>query len=100
MESIESMECKNIIIYPHISFNLSDSEISIQYYFAKILDNLGVNINICNVHDNNSNNLLYNKFIDISRINELNLNETIVIYTEGTIGNPLKAKYVVRWILG
>ena len=91
---------KNIIIYPHNSFNLSDSEISIQYYLAKILNNLGINVQICNVYDSNSKNTIYNKFISIDDMNNINFEDTIIIYSECIIGNPLKAKYVVRWVLG
>jgi hypothetical protein len=91
---------KNIIIYPHNSFNLLDAEISIQYYLAKILNNLGVDVKIYNIYDNNSQNLLYNRFITLEEIEEIDVNNRMVIYTEGIIGNPLKAKYVVRWILG
>jgi hypothetical protein len=91
---------KNIIIYPHNSFDLSDSEIYIQYYLANVLDILGLNVKICNVYDKNKENILYNKFQAHDELNQIDFENTIVIYSEGVIGNPLKAIYVIRWVLG
>ncbi len=54
---------KNIIIYPHFPLNLNDGGTTVQYYLASILNNLGINVKICNVYDNNSSNILYNNFI-------------------------------------
>jgi len=91
---------KNIIIYAHRTFFLSDGGIVVQYYLASILDSMGINVKICNVHDNNAKNDLFNKFITVDEIsNSVDFENTIVIYCEGVIGNPLKAKYVVRWML-
>jgi hypothetical protein len=91
---------KNIIIYAHRTFFLSDGGIVVQYYLASILDSMGINVKICNIHDNNANNELFNKFITVDEIsNSVDFENTIVIYCEGVIGNPLKAKYVVRWML-
>jgi hypothetical protein len=91
---------KNIIIYAHRTFFLSDGGIVVQYYLASILDSMGINVKICNVYDNNAENELFNKFITIDEINNnVDFENTIVIYCEGVVGNPLKAKYVVRWML-
>jgi hypothetical protein len=93
-------ENKNIIIYAHRTFFLSDGGIVVQYYLASVLDSMGINVKICNVHDNNAKNDLFNKFITIDEISKsVDFENTIVIYCEGVFGNPLKAKYVVRWML-
>ncbi len=90
---------KNIIIYPHFPLNLNDGGTTVQYYLASILNNLGINVKICNVYDNNSSNILYNNFITTTEIANMDMENIIVIYCEGIIGNPLNAKYVVRWML-
>lgn len=87
---------KNIVIYPHLPFNLSDGGITVQYYLAQILKEMGENVVIYNNYGMNKNNI-FDDYID--RITEDELNNTIVIYCEGIRGNPLKAKYVVRWML-
>ena len=88
---------KNIIIYPHLKFSLNDGGMVLQYYLAQILDSLGINVKIYNVHDNNAKNIIFNKFV--YDINTIDFNNTIVIYCEGILNNPLHAKYVVRWML-
>jgi len=90
-------DTKNIIIYPHLKFSLNDGGMVVQYYLAQVLDSLGINVKIYNVHDNNAKNIIFNKFVN--DINTIDFNNTIVIYCEGTLYNPLRAKYVVRWML-
>lgn len=91
---------KNIIIYPHGKFNLSDGGVTVQYYFAKILsERYKQSVFIINKYDNNTINPIFNEFLNIDTLSD-NLNETtIVIYCEGIKGNPLNAKYVIRWML-
>jgi hypothetical protein len=83
-----------ILIYIHDEFKTSDGGIIVQYYLAKSLDNIGYKVRILNskknVHNPIFNNFYYDGF-DLSR--------TLVIYCEGIIGNPLGAKYSMRWIL-
>jgi hypothetical protein len=92
MESVQ----RNIVIYPHLRYNNNDGGTTVHYYLADILDSFGRNVKICNVHDNNTINNIFNKFINI---NEIDVNNDIIIYCEGINGNPLNARYVVRWML-
>lgn len=85
-----------IIIYPHMAFDLSNGGMTVQYYLASILDSKGLDVKMCNVHDNNTHNSIFNKFITVN--DALNTN-SIVIYCEGVIGNPLQSNYVIRWML-
>jgi len=94
-----SIPYKKIIIYPHDKFDINNDEVNIQYYLASILHGLGVDIKIFNPHDNNNENTIFNCFISKNKLNSIDFENTIIIYTEGVIGNPLNALYVVRWIL-
>jgi len=86
---------KNIIIYPHLPFNLSDGGTTVLYYLASLLDKLGIKVRIHRRNGVNNLNPIYVNYYD----NDFDLNNTVVIYCEGTIGNPLNAPYTVRWIL-
>ena len=91
---------KNIIIYPHGKFNLSDGGVTVQYYFAKILSvHYRQSVYIINKYDNNSLNPFFNEFLNIDALSDNLIENTIVIYCEGIKGNPLNAKYVIRWML-
>ena len=91
---------KKIIIYAHTPCSEVDGGNVVQYYFAHILDTMfNQPVFICNKHDNNAKNNIFNKFIDINTIPEKEQENTVVIYCEGIVGNPLKAKYVIRWML-
>jgi hypothetical protein len=83
----------NIIIYPHLPFNMSDGGVTVQYYLAQILDKLGVRVRI--VDNNLEKNSLYNNIFN----NDIEIDESIVVYCEGIMWNPLNAKCVVRWML-
>ena len=85
---------KNIIICPHIKYTEGDGGINVMYYLAKKLDAIGKNVRIYpsfgaiqNPH--------FNKFYN----NDFDIADCIVIYCEGTIGNPLCARNSVRWML-
>jgi hypothetical protein len=77
---------KNIIIYPHLKFSLNDGGMVVQYYLAQVLDSLGINVKIYNVHDNNAKNIIFNKFV--YDINSIDFNNTIVIYRKEVVVPP------------
>ncbi len=87
---------KNILIYPHNPFNLADGGTTVQYYLAQILKELGENVKMYNSRGKTVNDI-FNDYIDSISVEELE--NTVVIYCEGIQGNPLNAKYVVRWML-
>lgn len=88
---------KKIVIFLHNPFSYNNGGTVVQYYLAQLLEDAGRDVKICNIHDNNAQTNLFNKFIDKNDITDLD--NTIVIYCEGVEGNPLNAKYVIRWML-
>ena len=84
---------KTILIYPHMKYVENDGGVNVQYYLASVLKPRNINVKIFN-HDINSTNEIFSDFT-----NTFDNENTIVIYCEGVFGNPLNAKYVVRWML-
>jgi hypothetical protein len=91
---INKYQQKNIIIYPHLPFNLKDGGTTVQYYLASLLDKLGIKVRMYTSSFINKNNIFNNFYND-----DFDINNTIVIYCEGINGNPLNAPYIVRWML-
>jgi hypothetical protein len=85
---------KDIIIQPHLEFNLSDGGTTVQYYLAQLLDKFGFRVRIYNNFEYIKNKLFNNYFN-----NDINIKDSIVIYSEAIIGNPLNGKNVIRWVL-
>jgi hypothetical protein len=83
---------KKIVIYPHLPYSPSDGGINVQYYLASLLKSHNIDIKMFNNCD--SYNQIFSDFT-----NNIDIENTIVIYCEGIVGNPLNAKYVVRWML-
>ena len=85
---------KDILIYPRYEYSDNCGGIVVQYYLAKILDQIGIRVRI-KLNNNYVENNIYNNYDN----DDFYLNNTIVIYGETIEGNPLNASYVVRWIL-
>lgn len=83
-----------ILIYVHDEFKLNDGGVVVQYYLGYILDHCGIKTRIYSCKKNNHNSIFNNHYSG-----DFNLDKTVVIYCEGIVGNPLNAKYVVRWLL-
>jgi hypothetical protein len=83
----------NILIYTINDFCFKCGGLVVQYELASVLASLGVNVRIR--APNKIQNSIFNNYYN----NDFDLQKTIVIYGETIKGNPINAKYVVRWIL-
>jgi len=71
--------------------------IMVLYNLAKDLIELGNNVKIYVEDKRYINNIFCNNFLN--DINDIDINNYIAIYPEGTRYNPLSTKKVIRWIL-
>ena len=85
---------KNIIIYPHLPYSEEDGGINVMYNLGRLLELENQNVRIYNSFGNIKNKI-FNKYFD----NDFEIDNSIVIYCEGTVGNPLNSKYVIRYLL-
>ena len=88
---------KNILIYTHMpQFCFEDGGTVVQYLLAKTLEECGQNVRIYSGSGIKIKNHIFDKFYN----NDFPIDDnSVVIYCEGTIGNPLNAKNIVRWML-
>ena len=88
---------KNIIIYTHMpKFDFKDGGTVVQFLLAKTLEEMGQNVRIYPGGKIVMANSIFSKFYN----NEFPIDRNcVVIYCEGTVGNPLNAPLVVRWML-
>lgn len=84
----------NILIYPHEAYQEDDGGLNVMYNFAKILDEMGKTARIYPTYGY-IQNTVYNKYF----VDDFEIKNSLVIYCEGTHGNPLNAPHVVRWML-
>ena len=85
-----------VLIYTY-SFQYSSGGITTLYKLCKTLKEQGINAKLWCFEEERNNDICidyYNKNIPID------IDNTIVIYPEVIMNNPIRAKYVIRWILG
>ena len=85
-----------ILIYPHAPYSTTDGGITVLYYLASLLKKKNINVKI---YKKDINKYAIENSIFTEYTSTFDVDNTIVIYCEGTFGNPLNAKYIIRYIL-
>jgi hypothetical protein len=86
---------KKIVIFMQNDFEFRCGGLVVQYELAKHLNSFMNNAKI--ISPTNIQNNIYNDFLLTKTLDDVD--NTIVIYGETIYGNPLNAKYVIRWML-
>lgn len=88
------------VIYGHNPYHESNGGIMVLYYLAQRLKESGYETKFYNARGH-VQNPFFNDTITLSELQDpaFDNENTVIIYCEGTIGNPLEKKKVVRWML-
>ncbi|WP_223278126.1 glycosyltransferase [Nostoc sp. 'Peltigera membranacea cyanobiont' 232] len=92
-QNTKKYQLKFVIFSP--SFQAHIGGIIALYNLARIIDEAGFSCKIFDMNGLKLPNSIFEKYATEADVNE----NTVVVYPEIIFGNPLKAKYVVRWIL-
>lgn len=95
---MERKSLKIIIATHEPCFNLVNGGTVCQYNLGKIIDELGYNVRMKTPNNYVAKTNIFEKFYDPS-FGNFDDDNTVVIYCEGTPGNPLHSKKTVRWML-
>lgn len=90
---LETSQLNFVIAAP--AFSYSSGGTIVLYDLARIITNQGIRCNIFDISRSNLSNDIFDSYVVAADFNDY----TVAIYPEIIAGNPLRAKYVVRWIL-